>query len=234
MDVICTVLDKTTRSPIPEEGIKGRVVKGGSNTHSHRPIIRGITFEGGQTYRGHFERAVARRTIANREYRQLLETWEDEMAAWERGGKRGPQPRKPKLPRVMATGKASRIVIEQIPITPELCHELAEESKSLHEGGTPLVEFHMAGAPVAAAKVPKPVKAARASSDDDTPSPPAMKLNANTATVEQLVELPGIGAKLAEQIVAWRTEHGPFASISDVAAVNLKLKPEVLAEILTV
>lgn len=38
-------------------------------------------------------------------------------------------------------------------------------------------------------------------------------LDLNTATASQLTALPGIGPKLAEAIVSWRTTHGPFQSV---------------------
>ena len=45
------------------------------------------------------------------------------------------------------------------------------------------------------------------------------KININTATVEQLVELDGIGPKTAEKIVVYRKNH-KFASVDDL--VNVK------------
>ena len=45
-------------------------------------------------------------------------------------------------------------------------------------------------------------------------------LNINTATAEQLDTLPGIGPVLAERIVAYREENGPFASVEELKQVN--------------
>jgi len=45
-------------------------------------------------------------------------------------------------------------------------------------------------------------------------------VNINTATVEQLQELKGIGPKTAEAIVAYRSEHGSFKSIDDLKQVK--------------
>lgn len=45
-------------------------------------------------------------------------------------------------------------------------------------------------------------------------------INANTATVEQLMMLPGIGEKTAKAILTYRTANGPFKSIDDIAKVK--------------
>ena len=45
-------------------------------------------------------------------------------------------------------------------------------------------------------------------------------VNINTATVEELCTLEGIGETLARRIVAYREEHGPFASVGDITRVE--------------
>ncbi|WP_323180432.1 MULTISPECIES: ComEA family DNA-binding protein [unclassified Streptomyces] len=42
----------------------------------------------------------------------------------------------------------------------------------------------------------------------------------NTATVEQLDTLPGVGPVLAQHIVDYRTQHGGFRSIDELREVN--------------
>ena len=45
-------------------------------------------------------------------------------------------------------------------------------------------------------------------------------ININTATVAQYEQLPGVGAVMAARILAYRTAHGPFASIDDLTKVS--------------
>jgi len=45
-------------------------------------------------------------------------------------------------------------------------------------------------------------------------------ININSATVSQFQQLPGIGAVMAARILAYRTAHGPFATINDLTKVS--------------
>jgi competence protein ComEA len=46
------------------------------------------------------------------------------------------------------------------------------------------------------------------------------KVNLNTASLEQLVSLPGVGKKRAAAIIEYRAKHGKFKSVNDL--VNVK------------
>lgn len=62
------------------------------------------------------------------------------------------------------------------------------------------------------------------------------KVNLNTAIREELITLPGIGESLADRIIAYREENGPFQTIEDL--INVKgigeSKLESLRELITV
>jgi competence protein ComEA len=53
-----------------------------------------------------------------------------------------------------------------------------------------------------------------------TGAAPGAPVNLNTATVQQLDALPGIGPVLAQRILDWRTAHGRFASVDQLREVN--------------
>lgn len=56
-------------------------------------------------------------------------------------------------------------------------------------------------------------------------------MNINQATVEELATLPRVGPVLAGKIVAFRSEHGPFASVDELDAVD-GIGPKMLESLL--
>lgn len=75
--------------------------------------------------------------------------------------------------------------------------------------------------------LPGAVAPKKATSDDDDSGPArggkkavTGKLNLNTATVDQLMMLPGIGPSKAERVVDWRGKHGPFKRVTDLRKVK--------------
>jgi competence ComEA-like helix-hairpin-helix protein len=50
--------------------------------------------------------------------------------------------------------------------------------------------------------------------------PPAQPVNINTATSQELRQVPGIGPATAEKILAMRKSYGPFKSVDDLLAIR--------------
>ena len=67
-------------------------------------------------------------------------------------------------------------------------------------------------------------------------STPDQPININTASKDELVKLPGIGEAMAERIVLYRDENGPFASVDQLTNVKGigKKKLERIAPVCTV
>jgi len=70
--------------------------------------------------------------------------------------------------------------------------------------------------------MPVPASAASVPGGADVPAGSADPgpVDLNTATLEQLQSLPGVGPVLAQHILDWRTQHGRFASIDQLNEVS--------------
>ncbi|HYU29457.1 MAG TPA: helix-hairpin-helix domain-containing protein [Gemmatimonadales bacterium] len=49
---------------------------------------------------------------------------------------------------------------------------------------------------------------------------PGERVDLDHADVSEITRLPRVGPALAQRIVAWRTEHGPFGSLSRLDSVS--------------
>lgn len=74
---------------------------------------------------------------------------------------------------------------------------------------------------------------ARTKTVDSAAAKPTVQVNLNTATVADLQELPGVGAKVAARIVEYRQKQGPFKRIEELMNIQgigeksfLKLRPQ--------
>jgi competence protein ComEA len=71
--------------------------------------------------------------------------------------------------------------------------------------------------PVAGASAPASATARATAGGSTAPSGP---INVNTASATELEQLPGVGPKIAQDIVDYRAAHGPFAKAADLAKVS--------------
>src|SRR6266436_5121073 len=74
-------------------------------------------------------------------------------------------------------------------------------------------------------------EAARRAAQLARPLLPGDRIDLDNADVSEITRLPRVGPALAQRIVAWRTEHGPFGSLArldSVPGVGQKLLDAIL------
>ncbi|PYO74431.1 MAG: hypothetical protein DMD64_03950 [Gemmatimonadetes bacterium] len=62
-------------------------------------------------------------------------------------------------------------------------------------------------------------EAARRAAQLARPLLPGERIDLDRADVSEITRLPRVGPALAQRIVAWRTEHGPFGSLARLDSV---------------
>ena len=101
-----------------------------------------------------------------------------------------------------------------------------------------MVFLGVAGAPTPALAGPAtPVRPATDETSKKSASAAKLQVNLNTATSEELTELPRIGDTVAARIVAYRKKNGSFTKVEELMNVKgigektfLRLRPYLLVE----
>lgn len=84
-------------------------------------------------------------------------------------------------------------------------------------GASPTVRESPNSQPVAQPSAPTPPNRP---TPTQSATDPADLVDINSATAAELDELPGIGPVLAERIIAYRQENGPYGSVEELEAVD--------------
>ncbi len=93
-------------------------------------------------------------------------------------------------------------------------------AQRLTDGEQVLVDGRAGPARPLAAAGAAPVDPSSSGSAGAAAGPAGGLVDLNTATASQLDGLPGIGPVLAQRIVDWRTQHGSFASTSQLSEID--------------
>ena len=114
---------------------------------------------------------------------------------------------RPGLVRLPAGARVADAIAEAGGVTQRRAADSVNLARVLTDGEQVVVSL----APATAAAAPAGAPAAAS---------PAAPLDLNTATPEALDGLPGVGPVIAARIVAWRTTHGRFRSVEELAEVS--------------
>ena len=125
-------------------------------------------------------------------------------------------PRSTRLVVVDVAGAVRRAGLYRLPHGSRIADAIARAGGATRRAELDLVNL---AAPLADGEqvlVPSRGSGAPTASSSGAPTAP---VDLNSATVEQLDALPGIGPVTAQKIVDYRQEHGPFTSVDDLDAI---------------
>ncbi len=120
--------------------------------------------------------------------------------------------RKPGILRLPAGARVADALRAAGGVRPGVSTEGLNRARFLVDG-----EQVVVGAPAAPAAPPGPAAGPLSGATGTGPTAP---VSLNTATVDQLDTLPGVGPVLARHIIDYRTQHGGFRSVDELREVN--------------
>lgn len=126
---------------------------------------------------------------------------------------------------VHVTGLVARPGLVRLPAGSRVADAIAEAggvTRRRAEGSVNLARIVVDGEQIVVgdASASAPGGPAVASGGAPGGAPGASPVDLNTATVEQLDALPGVGPVLAGRILQWRTTNGPFRSVDELGEVS--------------
>lgn len=115
--------------------------------------------------------------------------------------------------------------LKQVSLLPEANLESMNPAEKLKDGQKVTVPFKVVVPQAPAVSGTNNAGTASSASKAAAPIPVAIpvsdgKININTAGLAELDKLSGVGPALAERIIKYRTEHGPFARAEDLENVS--------------
>ncbi|MFJ4947883.1 helix-hairpin-helix domain-containing protein [Streptomyces sp. NPDC088760] len=120
--------------------------------------------------------------------------------------------RKPGIRRLPAGARVADALRAAGGVRPGVSTEGLNRARFLIDG-----EQIVVGTPAGAAPPPGPAAGPLSGTTGTGPTAP---VSLNTATVDQLDTLPGVGPVLAQHIIDYRTQHGGFRSVDELREVN--------------
>ena len=127
-------------------------------------------------------------------------------------------PAKPKLVYVDVVGAVRRPGLYRVPGGARVADAVSRAGGATRKAELALVNLAALVADGEQVVVPLRGAAAVGASGGDT-SAPSGPVHLNSATIEQLDALPGVGPVTAQKIVDFRTQHGGFGSVDELDAV---------------
>ena len=131
---------------------------------------------------------------------------------------RGAEPRRPPL-LVHVVGAVRRPGLYRLRDGARIADAVAKAGGATRKADLALVNLAAPVADGAQVVVPARQPATAGPAAGASGAAPSGPVHLNTATLEQLDELPGVGPTTAQRILDYRQEHGAFASVDELDAV---------------